>query len=84
MQTGFHPYRPLTGAALERLLERDERELPIAEDWLETETGLPDKPWPWGPFRDARWLRKLDRVENGLVELVERARGRLAPPRRRS
>ena len=41
---GFHPYKEMSNEKINKLLSRDIREIPYAEDYLETYTKL-KKPW---------------------------------------
>jgi len=71
---GFHPYQPLQGDALARLIERDLAVLPVAEDFLETRQPSPSKPWVYGPFQGSRWRNRVHRIEVELFNAISKSR----------
>lgn len=64
-QSGLYKFRYMTDADVEKLKSRPASQVPIAEDYLETDPVL-RKPWIFHPLKRSRVLRKLDKLENFL------------------
>lgn len=71
-QSGFFPFRLLSGEEVQHLKSRDPAALPIAEDFLECRHGSPPRPWAYHPMQDTRWLQNLSNVEVALRNLLRR------------
>ncbi|MGM0812712.1 MAG: glycosyltransferase [Pseudomonadota bacterium] len=60
---GFHPFRDLDPAVVERLRHAPAPLLPVAEDFLTIADGELDKPWVYDPLQGASLLKHLNRGE---------------------
>jgi len=67
-KSGLYKFRYMTEASIKMLFSRSPHQVPIAEDFLETEPSL-KKPWIFHPLKRSRLLRKLDRLENFFKKL---------------
>lgn len=63
---GFHPFKPLEGQSLEEFLARDVSILPVAEDWLQLDSGHLTTPWSYHPLQNQRLLGWLNSIELAL------------------
>lgn len=64
-KSGLYKFRYMNDAEVERLKNRPTSQVPIAEDYLETDPPL-RQPWIFHPLKRSRLLRKLDKLENFL------------------
>lgn len=71
-QSGFFPFRILSEDEVASLRARDEKILPIAEDFLSCLNGNPARPWAYHPMQGSRWLQKLSSVELALRRWFQR------------
>lgn len=62
-KAGLYKFHYMTEQAINRLRTRSPEQVPIAEDYLDTEPPLP-KPWIFHPLKRSRLLRKLDLLEH--------------------
>lgn len=62
-KAGLYKFRYMTESAIDKLRTRSPNQVPIAEDYLDTEPPL-QKPWIFHPLRRSRLLRKLDMLEH--------------------
>lgn len=69
---GFYPYRTMSGEEVTALRQRPSAQLPVAEDWLRTESGEPKPPWIFYPIEGSAWLKALNKLELRLRALWQR------------
>jgi len=68
-QSGLYKFQYMQDDQVAQLKRRPGSQVPIAEDYLETEPPL-KKPWIFHPLRRSRLLRKLDKLELFLKKLT--------------
>ena len=69
---GFYPYRTMSGEEVTALRQRPSAQLPVAEDWLRTQSGEPKPPWIFYPIEGSAWLKALNKLELRLRALWAR------------
>lgn len=70
-KSGLYKFHLMTREQTEKLLKRPHSQVPIAEDFLETDPPL-RKPWIFHPLKRSRLLRKMDKLENFLRKLYNK------------
>ena len=66
---GFYPYHIFSEEQNKAFRERDNVQLPVAEDFLTLKKTGPKKPWVYSPIEQAKPLKVLNRAELKLARL---------------
>lgn len=60
---GFYPFQYMTEKEIQTLMSCSPTRLPVAEDFLKTIQGNPQKPWVYNPLQGSRVLKHLNQAE---------------------
>jgi len=69
-KAGFYPFRIMNEGTVQRLRIRPEKEVPIAEEYLEVTVQGLRSPWIFDPLRRYRLLRKMAKFEAWLRRIM--------------
>jgi glycosyltransferase involved in cell wall biosynthesis len=68
---GYYPFALLNESEREKLKDRHESTLPIAEEFLHCVDYEPPKPWAYNPLTNTGWIKTLNQVEVSVRRLLK-------------
>ncbi len=68
---GFYPFALMTEQESTSLKNRDDRKLPVAEDFLSCVDFEPPKPWAYNPLANTGWMKTLNQLEVSIRRLLK-------------